>query len=508
MSTMMLSQLLQGLGSVTAEAEISGLALDSRSVTKGDLFFAVQGQGRGRHGLAHLQQAITRGAAAVAWEPAPGIDTGVCPIPAVRVEGLAHRVGEIAARFHGAPSQTLFVAGVTGTDGKTSTAHLVAQGLEQLGEACAYFGTLGTGRLDALQAATHTTLDPVSLQQQFALMREAGIGAVAMEVSSHALQQNRVGGVAFDAVVLTNLHRDHLDYHGTEAAYAAAKFALFAPADARALIVNRDDEWGRRWLQTLDGMPGHRQRLVVFGVDGPAPADRPFLIARDLQLHAAGLGMRVHSDRGIFQIESSLLGRFNAYNLLAAAAVLLHRGYAPDDVGGALSRTRTVPGRIEGFRGPPEAPLMVVDYAHTPQALQQILTAVRQHCTGEVWCVFGCGGDRDRGKRPLMGQAAAELADHLIITDDNPRGESPAEIAAQIASGVPVGSSLRILHDRADAIRFAASAATAGDVVVVAGKGHEDYQIHGTQRRTFSDRDFVSRLQAQRGADHASQVTP
>ncbi|MDB5969571.1 MAG: UDP-N-acetylmuramoyl-L-alanyl-D-glutamate--2,6-diaminopimelate ligase [Hydrocarboniphaga sp.] len=486
-----LSRLFAGLGAAAPDLEVTGLALDSRRVAIGDLFLAARGSAA--HGLSHLDQAIERGAAAVAWEPAPGISAPHSAIPEFAVPRLLQNIGIVASRFYGEPSKKAFVFGVTGTDGKTSTAHLVAQAFERISRPCAYFGTIGYGRISALADASHTTPDPVSLQAWLASSVEQGCTAVSMEVSSHALDQNRVGGVEFDAVALTNVQRDHLDYHGTQERYAAAKRRLFEADDARALILNRDDGFGLQWIADLDATDA-RARVIAYGLDGEAANTPRWVIGRELRLHGAGLSMTLDTHQGRARLEAKLLGRFNAYNLMAAAAVLLSAGVSLADTVQALAQTHTVPGRIEGFRGPKAAPLVVVDYAHTPQALEQILKALRAHAAGKLWCVFGCGGDRDRGKRPLMGAAAAAQADRLVVTDDNPRSESPEAITDEILQGIPAQIEYRVIHDRAAAIRAAIFEAAADDVVVIAGKGHEDYQIVGAERRSFSDRAFVAEL--------------
>ena len=486
-----LAQLFAGLGAAAPDLEVTGLALDSRRVAAGDLFLAARGSAA--HGLNHIEQAVERGAAAVAWEPAPGIAAPQCAIPEFAVPQLSQKIGVVASRFYGEPSKQAFVFGVTGTDGKTSTAHLVAQAFERLARPCAYLGTIGYGRIDALADASHTTPDPISLQAWLANSVEQGCTAVSMEVSSHALDQNRVGGVAFDAVALTNLQRDHLDYHGTLERYAAAKRRLFEADDGRALILNRDDGFGLQWIADLDASPA-RDRVFAYGLEGEVANTPRWVIGRDLQLHGAGLSLTLDTHRGSARLDAQLLGVFNAYNLMTAAAVLLSAGVSLEQAVRALAQVHTVPGRIEGFRGAKAAPLVVVDYAHTPQALEQILKAVRAHTAGKLWCVFGCGGDRDRGKRPLMGAAAAAQADALVVTDDNPRSESPDAITDQILQGIPTRVRARVIHDRAAAIRTVVGEAAAADVVVIAGKGHEDYQIVGSERRPFSDRAFVAEL--------------
>ncbi|WP_028009014.1 UDP-N-acetylmuramoyl-L-alanyl-D-glutamate--2,6-diaminopimelate ligase [Solimonas flava] len=491
-ATHSLKTLLGGYGVPAPDFEVSGVELDSRRVTPGDLFLACRGSGT-THGLAHLEQALRRGAAAVAWEPAPGYGEPDIGIPQVAVPQLGRRAGEIAARFYGEPSGHLYCVGVTGTDGKTSTAYLIAQALDALQHPCAYIGTIGLGRVGALEKNTHTTPDPVVLQQWLARLRADGVRACAMEVSSHALDQDRIAGIRFRTAVLTNVTRDHLDYHGTVDAYAAAKRRLFERPDVASAVLNRDDARGAEWADALET----RLQVIRYGIEGPRPAGH-FLIARDLALDVAGLSFAIDSHLGTARLASPLLGRFNVHNLLAALGALLAHDLPLDAAVAALARARTVPGRIEGFRGPHARPLVVVDYAHTPEALRQVLRALRAHTAGRLSVVFGCGGDRDRGKRPLMGVAAVELADRVIVTDDNPRNESPQAIVAEILAGIGLAASPveapRVIHDRAEAIRTAVAEAGADDVVVIAGKGHEDYQIYGSEVRAFSDRAFVAGL--------------
>ncbi|TJY65157.1 UDP-N-acetylmuramoyl-L-alanyl-D-glutamate--2,6-diaminopimelate ligase [Sinimarinibacterium sp. CAU 1509] len=483
-----LTQLLAGYGvPVPPEVEVTGVAVDSRRVSPGDLFLACRG--RGTHGLAHLDQALQRGAVAVAWEPAPGWAPPQTEIPEVAVPHLAERVGEIASRCLGEPSRQLYCVGITGTDGKTSTAYLLAQALDRLNLPCAYVGTLGFGRIGELDQATHTTPDAVTLQSQLARALASGARSCAMEVSSHALDQKRVSGVAFDVAVLTNVTRDHLDYHGTVEHYAAAKRQLFARPELEVAVLNRDDACGARWADELN-VP-----VMHYGLGGELPKHGTYVLGDALELDPAGLRLQLRTSWGEAELRSRLLGRFNAYNLMAVLGVLLSRKVALADALAAIEQLRTVPGRIEGIRGA-AGPLVVVDYAHTPEALGQILRALRAHAPQRLLCVFGCGGDRDRGKRPLMGAVAAELADRIIVTDDNPRSEDPAQIAAQIVAGIDAAQRERVatVHDRADAIRRAVAAADAGDIVVIAGKGHEQTQTYGAEVRSFSDRHFVAEL--------------
>jgi len=485
-----LPELVAGFATGAADIAVSDLTLDSRQVREGTLFLACRGTQQ--HGLEFLQEALAGGAVALLWEPAPGVAPPQVSIPALAVEGLSRRVGEIAARFFGHPSQALHVVGITGTDGKTSTAWLIAQALDALNEPCLYIGTLGSGRVGALAPGDHTTPDPVNLQRRLHQARQDGLRAVAMEVSSHALDQARVAGVSFHTAVLTNVGRDHLDYHGTLEDYAAAKHRLFREFVLKAAVLNRDDVRGREWSAQLL-REASRVPVTSYGLEPGAG-----LSARNVELAPTGIAFDVQAPKGVARIESRLLGRFNVYNLLAALGALLAKGIALDRACAALSQAGTVPGRIEGFRGPHAKPLVIVDYAHTPQALAQVLHAVRAHCKATMWCVFGCGGDRDRGKRPLMGAAAAKFADRVIVTDDNPRSESPAAIVREIQAGFPAGFKAPVIHDRARAIETAVREAGADDVVVVAGKGHEDYQLYGKERRSFSDRDFVATLTGQR----------
>lgn len=488
-----LRELLAGLTSdAIPEIAVRDLALDSRQLSEGALFLACRGTRE--HGLKHLPQALARGAAAVLWEPAAGVTAPDGAVPAIAVENLSARAGEIAARFFGHPAQKLHGIGITGTDGKTSTAHLLAQALDRLDQPAYYIGTLGWGRHGALRAGDLTTPDAVTLQRQLHRAVQEGCEAVAMEVSSIGLHQSRAAGVRFHTAVLTNVGRDHLDYHGTLENYAAAKRKLFEREELQAIVLNRDDPTGAAWVVEFARLTPQASRLTVYGLDGEAPRGARHVLGRNLHLTASGIGFEVDSHAGRAHIDSRLLGRFNAYNLLAALAALLEKGVALDEACAALSACSTVPGRIEGFRGAHAGPLVVVDYAHTPQALAQVLQAVRAHTAGKLWCVFGCGGDRDRGKRPLMAATAARAADRVIVTDDNPRSEDPAGIVREIWEGFPAGSEPPVIHDRARAIETAVREADADDVVVVAGKGHEDYQVYGSERRMFSDRDFVRAL--------------
>ncbi len=484
-----LSELLMGRVrvNVAQDVEVSGLALDSRDVGPGMLFAALSGT-RG-HGLEHLAQALEQGAAAVAWEPSAGVDPVLAErqcaergVPLIAVEHLSSRLSEMAGRFYDLPSRYLRLVGVTGTDGKTSVSQFLAQALSRPGRPCGVLGTLGYGLYGKLAPASHTTPDAIRVQRLLAEQRAAGARFAAMEVSSHALAQGRVAALDFDVAVLTNLTRDHLDYHGSDAAYAAAKTRLFQMPGLRHAVLNQDDPFGRRLADEIDP----DVRLWRYSLRPDAEAE---VVCKALECEPEGLRLRYATPVGEFQMTLPLFGRFNAANVAAVLASLLALGLDHEAAAQAMQELRPVPGRMERFSAP-GAPTVLVDYAHTPAALAAALDAVRAHSTGRVWCVFGCGGDRDAGKRPLMGRAAVEGADRVLITDDNPRSEAPESIVADIRRGLS-GAEAHVIHDRTEAIRYAVAHADANDTVLIAGKGHETYQIVGAQCLPFDDREAV-----------------
>lgn len=489
-----LRALAAGFTSALPDVPVYDLTLDSRAVTPGALFLACAG-GR-THGLEFAAEAAVRGARAILYEPVAGegataalaalsADIVVAPVP--RLRSIA---GLIADRFFGAPSSRLTVAGITGTNGKTTSAWLLAQALGLCGRPTAYAGTLGTGLPAQLAPATHTTPDAITVHRQLAQLRAAGAACVAMEVSSHALDQERVAGVRFDAAVFTNLTRDHLDYHHTMEAYGAAKSRLFAMPELAWRVLNLDDAFGARLAAT--GGPGE---LIVTSRMAPAelPGGARWVLARRVAAESAGLCVEVETSWGSAELALRLAGEFNVDNALAVLAVLLAWQVPLAQAISALGRCRPASGRMELFGGRGRVPLAIVDYAHTPDALGKALRAARAHCRGALRVVFGCGGDRDPGKRPLMGQIAAELADEVLVTDDNPRSEDPGRIVADILAGVPAALRAHVVveHDRAQAIRLALQRSERDDAVLIAGKGHEDYQIHGSTRRPFSDQAVV-----------------
>jgi UDP-N-acetylmuramoyl-L-alanyl-D-glutamate--2,6-diaminopimelate ligase len=484
-----LQELLQGLvdDAAVASCRIRGLALDSRQVQPGDLFIALGG---GRvHGAAYIAEAVERGAVAVLVEgqALPG-SAAEYARPVLTATELRAKVGIIAARFYGEPSRAMMLYGITGTNGKTSVCQFIAQALS-CDVPCGVIGTLGSGLYGKLQSTGHTTPDAITLQKQLAAQYDAGARAVVMEVSSHALDQQRVAGAAFDVAVFTNLSHEHLDYHGDMAAYALAKRRLFQYAGLKVAVLNLDDDTGASWYGELRG----QLQCIGYGFGVAArQAAGAVLYGSDVQLSPVGLSFSISSPWGEARLATALLGRFNAANLLAALGALLAGGMNFASAVQRLKQVQTVPGRMERF-GTAQQPTVVVDYAHTPDALEQVLKALRGHCTGILWCVFGCGGERDRAKRPLMGQLAEALADRVVLTDDNPRSENPWDIIEDIQRGMKERDVAYVVRDRAAAIRHAIGMAGVGDIVLVAGKGHETEQLIAGQVLSFSDRDEVAR---------------
>jgi UDP-N-acetylmuramoyl-L-alanyl-D-glutamate--2,6-diaminopimelate ligase len=479
--------LLDGIAKIPAtEARVADLTLDSRQVRAGSLFFALPGLKD--HGLKFAGDAAARGASVVLWEPAGGIVPPVLP-PGVffaPVPNLKSLVGRIADRFFNWPSSQLRIIGITGTNGKTTCAYLLSQCLEKLGAAAAYMGTIGWGRPAALAEPTHTTPDAVTVHRTLAQLRSSGVRDVAMEVSSHALDQGRVDGVRFQVAAFTNLTRDHLDYHGSMQAYGAAKAKLFQAADLKHVVLNIGDEFGRTLARDYAGGAALIAVWVGPGESGWL-ADRA-LQATQVRMEARGICIDIGGSFGKLTVKTQLMGRFNAENSLVVIGCLLALGVSLPDAANALAECRPAPGRMEVVKADAHnKPTVVVDYAHTPDALAKALSAAREHCAGALWCVFGCGGDRDAGKRPVMGAIAEELADQIIVTDDNPRSEDPQAITRDIVAGMK-SQTVRVIHDRGEAIATALREAQALDLVLIAGKGHEDYQIYGETRRSFSDR--------------------
>lgn len=489
---------------------IENLVTDSRLIRPGDTFLAYPGKRLDARRF--IPQALAAGANAILWEPRGFAWDPAWQVPNLPVEGLRARAGAIADRVYGHPSRRLRLVGITGTNGKTSCSHWIAQALSLLGDRTAVIGTLGNGFPEALDAATHTTPDAVQLQRILADYVRQGARCVAMEVSSHGIEQGRVNGSAFAVAVFTNLSRDHLDYHGSMETYAAVKARLFQWPGLGHAVLNLDDGYGIELSRRLpDG-----QAIIGYGFDDAAA--RYPVSEKRARLHGGNLR---HDPEGmvfdvVFEaasgsecgtLETRLVGRFNASNLLAVLAVLLAGGRSLADALRALRQVSPVAGRMERVC---DRPLVVVDYAHTPDALEQALTALREMLAStsaeprpqsdapRLTCVLGCGGERDPGKRPLMGAAATRFADEVILTSDNPRGEDPRAIISQIEAGA--SHPCHIEADRAAAIQWAIRGARAQDAVLIAGKGHETYQEAGGTRFPFSDvgvaREALQRLAA------------
>lgn len=473
-------------------AEIAGttvadIASDSRRCRAGGLFLALRGAGS--HGLEHLGEALRQGVSAIAWESCAGVTAPDVSGNAVcfEVQDLGATVGEIADRFFDQPSARMDVVGVTGTNGKTSCTYFLAQALEICGRSTGVIGTLGVGRAGALENVGLTTPAVVEVHRALATIRDAGGDTVAMEVSSHALDQGRVDAVRFKAAVFTNLTRDHLDYHGTIEKYAAAKERLFHTADLDHAVINCDDPFG---VQLADRVCRETD-LEVVRVGGALESRGASYVAIESVIATKnGLSLVVDTSWGAATIESPLWGQFNAENLALSLGLLLALGHSLADASNALQQIQPPPGRMEVFTPAVSGlPAVIVDYAHTPDALDKALRAARTHTSGKIWCVFGCGGERDKGKRPQMGRIAESAADTVIVTDDNPRGEDGDAIVTDILAGMAGTATAQ--RDRRSAITFAIEQAGEADVVLVAGKGHEDYQLVAGERLPFSDRELV-----------------
>ena len=470
---------------------------DTRSLAEGDVFLAYAVDGADNRPF--IESAIERGAVAVLFQPESF--TGSPDLALARaVPALNELAGSIASGWYGDPSDAMRVVGVTGTNGKTSCSQWIAAALSALGTPCAIIGTLGSGMPGHLVHTGFTTPDAPQLQRNLAQLREAGARAVSMEVSSHALHQGRVNGTAFEIAVFTNLTQDHLDYHGTFAAYEAAKARLFAWPGLRCAVINRDDEAGRRLLASTQG----HARTIAYGLgtrsqapDVAAPQADAWLHAADVRATATGTAFYLTtSDWGDAEVEVQTLGAFNVSNLLGVLGALLAADVPFDAALAELAKLEPVNGRMQrlGGRLQNDEPLVVIDYAHTPDALEKTLEALRPMAAargGELICMFGCGGDRDATKRPLMGAIAERLADGVVVTSDNPRSEDPQKILDQIAIGMKDPSKARRIEDRASAILQAIRSAAREDVIVLAGKGHEATQEIMGKKRAFSDQDHA-----------------
>ncbi|MBN8430788.1 UDP-N-acetylmuramoyl-L-alanyl-D-glutamate--2,6-diaminopimelate ligase [Microbulbifer salipaludis] len=477
------------------DVAVTGVALDSRQVKPGDVFMALRGTVV--DGREYIDAAIDNGAAAVL---ADGDALGTRAhngVQIVTVPGLAARVGEIAARFYGHPSESMYLVGVTGTNGKSTCAYLTSQLLAKHFGCAAVMGTIGNGVWKdgeiTLQETGLTTPDPVRLQADYAAFLDDGARAAAMEVSSHSLAQGRVHGLVFDTAVFTNLTRDHLDYHGNMAAYGAAKEKLFGLPKLKRGVINIDDPFGAQMVERckLRGL-----KVITYGLQSGD------LQVRDLKRLDDGFSVRLITPWGEGELHAPLIGDFNIHNTLAVVAAAASAGMPLDSILAEFPNIQPVPGRMERVSsGEVNEISVLVDYAHTPDALRAALEAARPYCRNKLWCVFGCGGDRDNGKRAPMGRIAAELADYAVVTSDNPRGEDPQAIIDEILAGIDGGTDsdrCMVKVDRAEAIRHAIHAAAPGDTILIAGKGHEDYQLIAGEKLHFCDREQASKAMADR----------
>ena len=492
---MSLSELLSGFAQhePMASIEIRNIASNSTQVTPNSAFIALPGIKS--NGIDYAIDAVKAGAVAVIYDAAD--EYSLQRIPLLRkqvdthwigVDQLERAYGHIVSRFFGDPGRAMTIIGITGTDGKSSVTHLVTQALTRIDKLCASIGTLGYGIANHLTPDKLTTPDAVSLQTRLFQFQQQRCEYVVMEVSSHALEQFRVNGCDFDIAVLTNLGRDHLDYHGDHESYAAAKARLFHEFELSARVVNADDSFGQRLSRAVDA-----ESLIRYSIVSADKMHAEIKLVSS-ELTASGQNIRASTPLGEVTAVTALLGRFNVENTLACIATLVALGLDYNQLELAVKDLQPIPGRMEKFSGKRDTASAVIDFAHTEQALRACLCACREHTDGQVWCVFGCGGDRDQGKRSGMGRAVEELADRIIVTDDNPRNESAEKIVSEILAGMQQPEQACVVHNRQAAIEYALSQAAAEDLVVIAGKGHEQKQIVGNVRRPFSDRHVVSRV--------------
>ena len=495
-----LGVLLQKFGINAPDVRIQGLTLDSRRVTPKLAFVAVKGHSQ--DGREFIPQAISLGAKAILAQTEKVREHGRMEMRGttiiVHLYELTDILSSLAGAFYDYPATKLQTVAVTGTNGKTSVVQMLSQLTTLGGTRCAAIGTLGAGLYEGCNTdwlptpGGNTTPDAIRMQYLLADFVQHNARQVAFEASSHALVQGRLSQLNTDIVVFTNLSRDHLDYHGTMEDYAAAKRLAMQLPGVKTVVLNKDDAESANWhSQKPEGV-----ETVWYGLselDAQKPEDRHCL-ATNVKYHPDGCQFRLVSSWGSRDINVPLLGAFNVHNLLAVIAVMLVQGQRFEEVVSLLPKVSPVAGRMEVFRFEHHANV-IVDYAHTPDALEKALFSTREHTGGDVWCVFGCGGDRDKGKRPLMGKAAENGADHVIITTDNSRSESPAAIAADIRTGLTQPQSAVDEPDREKAIRHCLEKAAPEDLILVAGKGHEDYQIIGEHKNNYNERAVVARLQ-------------
>jgi len=487
-----LQMLLAGMlsdPSVLAELTVSGISLDSRDVVAGGLFLSLAKDAKQREN--NLQQALAADISVVLFDAEQILteleNNLLSNVAAYPIRKLADKAGEMAARFYGHPSLALDIIAVTGTNGKTSVSQFIAQGLESLGHACGVIGTLGVGRITNLQYTGMTTPDPVSVQRTLAEFCQQDIKYAVIEASSHALSQGRLNSITIDVAALTNISRDHLDYHGDMNTYSAAKSQLFDFSSIKTAVLNSADSLGQKLMAVL----AERAKVSTLTYSSREKASSIFQ-AENIQMTNDGLSFDLTHELGTANIQTKLVGSFNVDNLLATAACLMAVGMTFEQAVSAVKQCQSVDGRMQSYGGKQQAHI-VVDFAHTPDALMQALTSLEAHipANGDLWCVFGCGGDRDAGKRAVMGEVAEQFADKIIITDDNPRSEDSAAIVKDILAGMTHPEAVLLESDRKLAITHAITHAKSTDIVLIAGKGHEQYQEVKGVKYVFSDSQVV-----------------
>ena len=468
-----------------AEYPVQNLVLDSRQVSSGDIFVAVKGHQL--DGRQFIDTAIDKGAAVIIADADSEHPHGEIEVRQsshiIYFHHLSMHLSTLAGRRYTHTGMQLVA--VTGTNGKTTISQLIAQWLELIGHNAAVMGTTGNGFLNHLKTSMNTTGSAIEIQALLSQFKAQKADYACLEVSSHGLVQHRVKGLEFSAAVYSNLSRDHLDYHGDMQSYAAAKYLLFSEHTCQHKIINADDEVGAQWLANMPD-------AIAVSLHKPDLQNR-CVWADSVEYTDHGICIHFNGDFGQGSLQVPLIGEFNASNVMLAFTTLLSLGFDKSLLLATAMKLRPVIGRMELFHAPHQAKV-IVDYAHTPDALAKALAALRIHCRGKLWAIFGCGGDRDTGKRPLMAQVGEELADYCVLTDDNPRSEDPALIIKDMQAGLKHPENAFVIHSRFTAIQHALSQANENDVILVAGKGHEDYQIIGKEVRHYSDRESAQQL--------------
>jgi len=457
---------------------VTGLAVDSRKIQQGNCFVAYPGHDS--DGRDFLMAAFKAGAQSALVEAKDFNPEKIDEAPIVQIPNLKSRLGEIASAFYGDPSKQMKLLAITGTNGKTSVSQLVAQALEYLGQPCGVIGTLGNGMVGALEATTNTTPDIVECNRVLSDMLKQGARCVTMETSSHGLVQGRVDGLTIFSGLVTNISRDHLDYHGSMAEYTRAKALLAGHPGIKHLVLNLDDER----VAAMSNSVLSECTIWTFSMQNRNDAT---VAATQVHYDNSGICMDLRFGTQKATIRSALIGEFNAENLLAGLVLLMSSGVSLASAAAAMSQAKPVAGRMQRVPSMSGQPVVVIDFAHTPDALEKVLLALRIHTVGKIWCVFGCGGNRDAGKRPLMAEVVAGLADEMVITADNPRGEEFNRIVSDMVKGIPENVAFQIVEDRNVAVAHAIANASSDDLVLIAGKGHEGYQEVSGVKQPYSD---------------------